>query len=223
MWNVSKRFRDRIEAGRLLGEALKKESLTDPIVLALPRGGVPVAIEVGRLLNAPVDLVFVRKIGVPLQPELAAGAIVDGDRPETVYNDEIIESSGLTREIVDDLANSQLQEIERRKKLYLKDRQRLAIGEQTAIVVDDGLATGATARSALHALRRKNPKRLLLAVPVAPRDTLEGLAAEVDDIICLSQPEPFYAIGVHYGDFHQLTDDEVVSALADADEKASGL
>lgn len=213
-------FKDRAEAGRLLGEALAEKNFTDPVVLALPRGGVPVAVEVGRQLHAPVDLVLVRKIGVPFQPELAAGAVVDGGDPETVYNDDVIAAAGLSRATVDELAVSELAEIERRRKLYLKDRKRAPIAGRTAIVVDDGLATGATARAALHALRRKQPQRLVLAVPVAPKDTLDALASEVDETICLSQPAPFIAIGVHFRDFTQLTDDDVISFLNEAEDFA---
>lgn len=214
-------FKDRAEAGRLLGEALAEKKFTDPVVLALPRGGVPVAVEVGRQLHAPVDLVLVRKIGVPFQRELAAGAVVDGGDPETVYNDDVIAAAGLSRATVDELAVSELEEIERRRKLYLKDRKRAPIAGRTVIVVDDGLATGATARAALHALRRKKPQRLVLAVPVAPKDTLDALASEVDETICLSQPVPFFAIGVHYRDFTQLTDDDVISFLNEAKDFAN--
>ena len=214
----SRIFKDRVEAGRLLAEALAEKKFTDPVILALPRGGVPVAVEVGRHLHAPVDLVLVRKIGVPFHRELAAGAVVDGGDREIVYNDDVMAMTGLTRATVDELAEHELEEIERRRKLYLKDRHRAPIAGRTAIVVDDGLATGATARAALHALRRKKPKWLVLAVPVAPSDTLKALAAEADETICLSEPFPFYAIGAHYRDFTQVSDDEVVSLLAAADD-----
>lgn len=214
----SRVFSDRVEAGRLLAEALTERKFTAPVVLALPRGGVPVAVEVGRRLRAPVDLVLVRKIGVPYHRELAAGAVVDGGDREIVYNDDVLAMTGLKRAAVDELAEHELEEIERRRRLYFKDRRRPAVAGQTAIVVDDGLATGATARAALHALRRKNPKWLVLAVPVAPSDTLKALAAEADETICLSEPFPFYAIGAHHRDFTQVSDDEVVSLLTAADD-----
>lgn len=212
-----KLFTDRAEAGRLLGEAISKKNYEDPVVLALPRGGVPIAIEVARILAAPVDLILVRKIGVPFQPELAAGAIVDGGQPETVYNDDVIAMTGLTRERIDELGQRQLEEIERRRVLYLKDRKPVPVTGRTAIVVDDGIATGATARAALHAMRRRGVAKVVLATPVAPSDTLKSLAHETDEVICLSEPEPFYAIGIHYLDFRQLADEDVVTLMAEAD------
>ncbi len=210
-------FLDRAEAGRLLADAIVKKHYAKPVVLALPRGGVPVALEVAKRLHAPLDLVLVRKLGVPFQPELAAGAVVDGAVPKTVYNDDVITRAGLTRAEVDDIALRELREIDRRRDLYLKDRARAPIAGRTAIVVDDGLATGATARAALHALRRKKPARLVLAVPVAPPDTIAALKTEADETVCLSQPEDFYAIGAHYLDFRQLSDEDVIDLLAAAD------
>lgn len=214
-------FADRIEAGRLLAEALAKKHFVDPVILALPRGGVPIAIEVARKIHAPIDIVLVRKIGVPFQPELALGAIVDGDDPEIFYNDDVIAMTRLTRANVAELAEEQLKEIERRKEVYLKGRARVDIAGRTAIVVDDGLATGATARVVLQLLRKKEPKRLVLAVPVAPADTLAALSAIADEIVCLAQPSPFYAIGVHYRRFGQLDDNDVISLLKEADALAT--
>jgi putative phosphoribosyl transferase len=216
MPNSHRFFADRVEAGRLLGEAIAEKRYPSPVVLALPRGGVPIAIEVARVLLAPVDLILVRKIGVPFQPELAAGAIVDGGQPDTIYNDNVMAMAGLTRERVDELGEQQLEEIERRRALYLKDRKPVSVVGRTAIVVDDGIATGATARAALRAMRRRKAEKVVLAVPVAPADTLESLANETDEVICLSTPEPFYAIGAHYIDFHQLEDDDVSHLLAEA-------
>jgi putative phosphoribosyl transferase len=213
----SRRFRDRTEAGRLLGEAIAEKGYADPVVLALPRGGIPIAIEVARALAAPMDLILVRKIGVPSQPELAAGAIVDGGEPETIYNDDVIAMTGLTRNRVDKLGKRQLGEIERRRALYLKDRPAVPVAGRTAIVVDDGIATGATARAALHAMRRKQARQVVLAVPVGPSDTLASFAGEADEVICLSEPVPFYAIGIHYLDFRQLDDDDVIELMAEAD------
>jgi len=214
-------FADRIEAGRLLGEALAKKHFVDPVILALPRGGVPIALEVARKIHGPVDIVFVRKIGVPFQPELALGAIVDGDDPEIFYNDDVIAMARLTQAKVDELAEEQLKEIERRKRVYLQGRARVDIAGRTAIVVDDGLATGATARVALQSLRKREPKHLVLAVPVAPADTLAALSSIVDEIVCLAQPSPFYAIGVHYQRFGQLDDGDVISLLKEADSLAT--
>jgi putative phosphoribosyl transferase len=216
----SRRFRDRTEAGRLLGEAIAEKGYADPVVLALPRGGIPIAIEVARALAAPMDLILVRKIGVPSQPELAAGAIVDGGEPETIYNDNVIAMTGLTRDRVDELGKRQLEEIERRRALYLKDRPAVPVAGRTAIVVDDGIATGATARAALHAMRRKQARKVVLAVPVGPSDTLASFAGEADEVICLSEPAPFYAIGIHYLDFRQLDDDDVIELMAEADRLA---
>ncbi len=208
------RFANRSEAGRALAEALQKKALEDPVVLALPRGGVPVAAEVARVLEAPLDLVMVRKIGVSYQPELAVAAVVDGSHPEIVVNEEVQSLAGVSRDYIDKQAEVELAEIERRRKLYLAGRQPARIEGRSAIVVDDGIATGTTVRAALRALRRRRPKRLILAVPVAPADTVEALRAEADDIVCLGTPYPFFAIGIFYDDFHQVADEEVVAILA---------
>jgi putative phosphoribosyl transferase len=207
-------FASRVEAGKLLAERLEKRRFERPVVLALPRGGVPVALEVARALKAPLDLILVRKIGVPWQPELAAAAIVDGERRELVLNEEVMAMAGVGKDEIERLAAKQLAEIERRRALYLKDRQPVSVAGLTAIVVDDGIATGTTVKAALQALRKRNPKRLVLAVPVAPPDTIEELRSYVDEIVCLEQPEPFYAIGAFYRDFHQVDDEEVVEMLA---------
>jgi putative phosphoribosyl transferase len=210
-------FSDRADAGRQLAAAVKAKTYADPVVLALPRGGVPVALEVARALDAPLDLILVRKIGVDFQPELAAAAVVNGDWPEIVVNEDVVKAAGVRQDYLDAQIQAKLAEIARRRQLYLKDRARAAIEGRTAIVVDDGIATGASIRAALHAMRAKNPARLVLAVPVAPAETLTVLQEEVDDIVCLATPEPFYAIGAHYADFRQVPDDEVVALLAAAD------
>lgn len=212
------RFHDRRAAGQALAHRLIAGNLVMPgddatVVLALPRGGVPVALEIARALAAPLDLVFVRKIGVPLQPELAAAAVVDGGDAQIVLNADVVEASGLTRAAVRSLAKTELAEIERRRQVYFVGRAHVALKGRTVIVVDDGIATGATVRAALKALRRKQPERLLLAVPVAPREVLEELRADVDAIVCLATPEPFYAVGAHYRDFPQVTDAEVIRDL----------
>ncbi len=206
-------FQDRSDAGRRLAEALSSYKDRHPIVLALPRGGVPVAAEVAAALDAPLDLILVRKIGVPTQPELAMGAVVDGTAPIVVRNEEVIELSGTTADEFDAACASELEEIERRRQLYIGDRARAEIVGQVVIVIDDGIATGATARAALQATRNRNPKELVLAVPVAPPDTITQLRGEVDALICLEEPDLFGAIGYFYRDFRQVSDQEVVAIL----------
>jgi putative phosphoribosyl transferase len=193
-----------------------RRHLVDPVVLALPRGGVPVAAEIARLLRAPLDLVLVRKIGVPYQPELAAAAVIDGADAQIVANDDVMAMVGLTRADIERAARRELAEIERRRRVYLQGRERLPLEGRTLVLVDDGIATGASVRAALTALRQRRPRALILAVPVAPADTIAALRSEVDDVICLKMPEPFMAIGLHYRDFHQLSDADVVRTLARA-------
>lgn len=207
-------FETREEAGKALAEALAVRRLPDPVVLALPRGGVPVAAEVAKALNAPLDLVMVRKIGVPWQPELAAAAVIDGKDAQIVMNEEVCALAHVSREEIDELAKKELVEIDRRAKLYLKGRPRVKLKDRSVIVVDDGIATGTTMRAVIKALRRKELKSILVAVPVAPADTVAALRSEADDVVCLATPEPFYAIGLHYADFHQVPDDEVIRCLA---------
>jgi putative phosphoribosyl transferase len=206
-------FRDRTDAGRRLATELVRFRDRDPVVLALVRGGVPVAYEVALALAAPLDIVLVRKIGAPFQPELALGAVVDGETPETVTNDALIREIGIEPSYIAEAAKRELAEIERRRVLYLKGRRRPALAGTTAIVVDDGIATGATTRAALHAARRKEPARLVLAVPVAPPETIAELAPEADEIVCLAQPPLFGAIGAFYDDFRQVSDRAVIDLL----------
>jgi len=197
----------------MLAEKLAEKQYDDPVVLALPRGGVPVAAEVAKVLAAPLDLVLVRKIGVPWQPELALAAVVDGPHPEVVINDDVWRAAGVSEQQFEELKAKEMKEIDRRRTAYLGDRERAVIKGATVIVVDDGIATGATVRAALKALRRGAPKKLVLAVPVAPPDTVARLRREVDELVCLQTPEPFYAIGVFYQDFEQMSDDDVVAML----------
>ena len=206
-------FDDRSDAGRRLAKALAEYKGRGAVVLALPRGGVPVAAEVAVALDAPLDLVLVRKIGVPAEPELAMGAVVDGAAPIIVRNEGVIALSGVTADEFDATCASELAEIERRRKLYIGDRPRADIAGQIVIVVDDGIATGATTEAALRAIRNRKPKELVLAVPVAPPDTVEKLRPEVDTLICLEKPEPFGAIGYFYRDFRQVSDKEVMAIL----------
>lgn len=209
-------FADRTEAGRRLAERLGHLKDEAPVVLALPRGGVPVGLEIAKALAAPLDLVLVRKIGAPFQPELALGAVVDGGRAETVLNHDIVREYGVPDSYLSEEAARQLEEIERRRQLWLAKRNHAAVEDHTAILVDDGIATGATTEAALAATRRTGPRRLVLAVPVAPPDTIERLRPEVDQIVCLATPEAFAAIGQFYDDFRQLTDEDVVRLLEQA-------
>ena len=212
------RFLDRHEAGRNLAQDLLRYADQRPAVFALPRGGVPIGYEIAKALKAPLDLILVRKIGVPFQPELAAGAVVNGDEPEVVLNREVVESLGLTEEFLKEETDRKLAEIEERRRTYLADRKRVDPRGRTAIVADDGIATGATIKAALHAIRRQEPAQLVLAAPVAPPDTVAELRQEADAVHCLDTPEFFLAIGVFYQNFHQLSDDEVVRLLAEAQE-----
>jgi len=207
------RFVDRRDAGRQLAARLDELKLDRPIVYALPRGGVPVAAEIAARLNAPLDLVLVRKIGAPMQPELAVGAIVDGDEPELVVNDDIARQTGADDEFIRRACQRELAEIERRRARYLVGVQRADPRGRTAIVVDDGIATGATTIAALHALKKRGAARTIVAVPVAPPDTVERLKQEADEVICLMQPADFWVISAFYLDFHQLEDAEVTRAL----------
>jgi predicted phosphoribosyltransferase len=207
-------FIDRTDAGRQLAKALARYKAQRPVVLALPRGGVPVAAEVATALDAPLDLILVRKIGVPFQPELAMGAVVDGGKPVIVRNEDVISLTGVSEREFNATCDQQLAEIERRRKLYLGDRPHPQIAGRTVIVVDDGIATGATTRAALQATRMRKPSKLVLAIPVAPTATLKELRGEVDDIVCLEDYEDFGAIGLFYSDFRQVSDTEVIEILA---------
>jgi putative phosphoribosyl transferase len=213
MFASSHVFADRAEAGRRLAEKLTRFKSEQPVVLALPRGGVPVGFEVARALDAPLDLILVRKIGAPCQPELAIGAVVDGDQAETVLNRDLVKQFQITERYLERACARELEEIERRRRLYGAGRPKIEVRERTAIVVDDGIATGATMEAALHATRRAGPRGLMLAVPVAPADTIERLRSQVDEIECLMTPGYLGAIGMFYADFSQLSDREVVALL----------
>jgi putative phosphoribosyl transferase len=206
-------FEDRIDAGRRLAAALTRYKDKSPAVLALPRGGVPVAAEIATALAAPLDLILVRKIGVPGNRELAMGAVVDGATPIVVRNEDIIQLIGISDSEFNAVRDRELAEIDRRRLRYLGGRERVNLAGRTAIVVDDGIATGATMRAALQATRARHPDKLVLAVPVAPTETLAILRKEVDDLICLEDHEAFGAIGYYYQDFSQITDDEVTETL----------
>jgi putative phosphoribosyl transferase len=206
-------FKDRMQAGIQLAAELLRFKEQDPVVLALPRGGVPVGFEVAKALDAPLDLILVRKIGAPLQPELAMAAVVDGERMDLVINEDVLEALGLSEDDVREWAKREVEEIERRRQLYLGGRERVTVRGRTALVVDDGIATGATMRAALRAVRRREPRHLVLAVPVAPAETVDLLRREVDEVVCLAMPSPFGSIGRFYVDFRQVDDDEVRDLL----------
>ncbi len=208
------RFRDRYDAGRRLGERLLHLRSEDPIVLGLPRGGVPVASEVARALDAPLDLIVVRKLGVPFQPELAMGAIGEGD--VRVLNDGVIRGFGITERELARVENVERVELERRAGQFRGGRPMTPLTGRTVIVVDDGLATGATARAALHVARAHGARSVVLAVPVAPAATLRALASDADELVCVATPARFCAIGEWYDDFTQVSDSEVIDLLADA-------
>jgi putative phosphoribosyl transferase len=207
-------FADRTDAGCKLAQALAAYKDQHVVVLALPRGGVPVAAEVAEALHAPLDLVLVRKIGVPMQPELAMGAVVDGATPLIVRNEEVIQLAGIEEAEFKTVCSRELAEIERRRRRYLGGRARIEVADRIAIVVDDGIATGATTRAALRATRARRPKKLILAVPVAPTESLSAMKAEADEAICLEDYESFGAIGYYYSDFRQTSDQEVIDTLA---------
>lgn len=207
-------FRDRSEAGRRLAKALAAYKAQKPVILALPRGGVPVAAEVAAVLDAPLDLILVRKIGAPMQPELAIGAVVDGGQPIIVRNEDIIQLAGVSEAEFEAMCAAELTEIERRRGRYLGDRARVEVGGRVTIVIDDGIATGATMRAALRATRVRNPQKLVLAIPVAATATLIEMRQEADAVICLEAHERLRAIGWFYEDFTQVADEQVIAALA---------
>ncbi len=207
------RFADREDAGRALAEAVAGLELGSPVVLALPRGGVPVAAAVAERLGAPLDLVMVRKIGCPGNPELAAGAVVEGEPPVTVYNAEILRHLGLSEADLAPTVDRELKVIAERRALYLAGRAPVALEGRDVVVVDDGIATGATVKAALKALADRGGASLTLAVPLAPEDTLEELRPLVDHLVCLKTPSPFFAVGQGYERFGQTSDAEVIALL----------
>ncbi|HSU12684.1 phosphoribosyltransferase [Longimicrobium sp.] len=210
-----RRYRDRVDAGRSLARLLMDHAgRPDVLVLALPRGGVPVGYEVARALGAPLDVFLVRKLGVPGHEELAMGAIASGG--VRVLNARVVESLGIPATAIDHVAAQEQAELERRERAYRGGRPPPRVEGCHVILVDDGLATGSTMRAAAAALRAMRPRRLVVAVPVAAAETCEELRAEVDEVVCAMTPEPFYAVGLWYDDFSQTTDQEVAELLADA-------
>jgi predicted phosphoribosyltransferase len=214
---LAKRFHDRRDAGRRLAERLSAyANRPDVLVLALPRGGVPVAFEVARALDAPLDVFVVRKLGVPGHEELAMGAVASGGI--RVLNEPLLRQLDIPAHVVDSAAAREEAEIERRERLYRAGRPFPALEGRTVILVDDGLATGATMHAAVAALRARHPARLVVAVPVASPETCEELGRSVDDIVCAVTPEPFFAVGVWYENFDQTSDHEVRELLRQASE-----
>ena len=209
-------FADRAEAGRALAEALPPLDPEDTVVVALPRGGVPVAAEICRARGLPMDLVFVRKIGAPGQPEVAVGAIVDGDQPVVECDDRIARAFGLTADQVAAMGRDLLPEIARRKERYLAGRARPDLAGKTVVVVDDGIATGATMAASLRGLKAAGVGRIILAVPVAPPEALARFEALADEVICLNPDPGFRAVGAYYVRFSQVGDEEVVALMAEA-------
>ena len=206
-------FKDRVDAGRQLAAAVVHLGLVDPLVLALPRGGVPVAAEVARALHAPLDVLIVRKIGAPGQPELAVAAMAEGNPPTVVIDERTSQVTEGDHAYIKREVRTQRAEIERRRKIYRRGSARLAVAGKTIVLVDDGIATGTTVRAALKALRRLRPAKLVLAVPIASSDTLYELSKLVDDVVCLSEPAQFRSVGTYYADFQQVGDDEAIALL----------
>jgi putative phosphoribosyl transferase len=208
-------FRDRTEAGKLLATQLAAYAdRQDVIVLALPRGGVPVAFEIAQALHAPLDVIIVRKLGVPGQEELAMGAIATGGI--RILNKDVVQFLGIPDEVIDKIAAQELQELERRERLFRGERPAFDVGGRTVILVDDGIATGATMHAAVAALKLRQPARIIIAVPTAAPSTCDEFAAEVDELVCVIQPEPFIAVGYWYRQFSQTSDEEVRSLLEQA-------
>ena len=214
-------FADRAEAGRLLAERLATMQLQDPLVLALPRGGVPVGAEIAKRLHAPLDVVFVRKLGAPDQPELAVGAVADGSEPEIVLNTELVAMLDLDEGYIAAAAKRELAVIDQRRREWAALRPAVDPAGRALIVVDDGVATGMTMQASLRQLRRRQPARLIAAAPVASREAVAMLKCEADAVVCLSAPRRFGSVGAFYQSFLQVSDEEVAELLREAAARAA--
>lgn len=218
MANGRRKFSDRDDAGRKLAAELVKRNLDAPVVFALPRGGVPIAAKVAEALGAPLDLILVRKIGAPHNPEVALAAIVEGDPPERVVNENVMQRSGADQAYLERETERETAEMQRRRELYLGGRSRADAEGKTAVVVDDGLATGATMKAALIALKRWGAEQVVVALPVAPASEIPKLREIADEVVCLIADPHFRGVGGAYDDFHQLSDEETVRCLRHASE-----
>jgi len=215
-------FRDRTEAGQVLARCLQQyKNQPDVLILGLPRGGVPVAYEVARELNAPLDVFIVRKLGVPGHEELGMGAIATGG--VRILQDGIVRELGISPETIEAVSAREQAEIERRERLYRGDRPAPTIKGRTVVIVDDGLATGSTMKAAIQAVRQQDPRQVIVAVPTAPSETCEQLKESADHVVCALTPEPFFSVGGSYADFTQITDEEVRDLIASAANISSRL
>jgi len=205
------RFRDRSDAGHRLADLLSKRPMDDVVVLGLPRGGVPVAYEVANALNAPLDVILVRKIGVPFRPELAMGAI--GEDGVRIVNEEVVRQLGVSATDFAVVETRERRELARRARVFRSRRERVSLAGRTALIVDDGIATGSTARAACQVARAQGAAKVVVATPVASRGTVDRLRGDADEVAVLDSPEAFRAIGEFYDDFSQTTDDDVVRSL----------
>ena len=204
-------YKNRQDAGRQLAEKLMKFKDENPIIIALPRGGVVTGYEAAKMLHAPLDVMITRKLGAPFQPELAIGAIAPND--VRILNLDAIRFLGISKDEMEEIIRRETKEMHRRIKLYRGDLPPLDLSGKTVIIVDDGLATGVTAGVAVLSIKQMTPEKIILAVPVSPIDTAEKFREEVDEFICLSEPPDFFAVGQYYDDFAQVTDEEVISLL----------
>jgi putative phosphoribosyl transferase len=217
MQQVDVNFQDRIDAGQILANKLTKYADQKPLVLGLPRGGVPVAFEVAKALKAPLDVYIVRKLGVPGHEELAMGAIATGD--VRVLNQGVIDPLQISEEAIETETRKEKEELKRREALYRGGRPTLDVTNRTVLLIDDGIATGSTIKAAIAALKKQKAGRIIVGVPVAPPSTIEELRKEVDEVVCVSTPEFFMAISLWYDEFPQTTDDQVRELLEKAEMK----
>lgn len=207
-------YKDRKDAGQELAQKLKKYAKDDPVVIALPRGGVILGYEVAKALKAGLDVIVPRKIGAPLQPEYGIGAIAP--KGVRILNTRAIESLGISEDEIEYLTQMETKEMNRRMELYREGLEPFDLEKRTVIMVDDGIATGVSTKAAVLSVKKMNPKKIILAVPVCPQNTAEKFRNVVDEFLCLCEPQDFYAVGEHYDDFRQVSDEEVISLIQKA-------